>query len=158
MGKALTFPPLTFNVGVTTVSHHTLRGGSGLSYRKHLDLIPLLTSRTTRWHYWRKFIGNYLCSLQCVNIFYKYFLYLRRVYIIEERIIQTFVYCVYDNTDKREWLKFSLLRRFLNSGGVLFNNFDLSTLFGCWSSASIRRIACPFDYTAVAVIGKVGIP
>ena len=38
---------------------------------------------------------------------------------------------------------------------------DLSTLVGCWSSVSIRRIiykflnVCPFDYTAVAVSGKV---
>ena len=39
--------------------------------------------------------------------------------------------------------------------------YDLSTLVGCWSSVSIRRIiykflnVCPFDYTAVAVSGKV---
>ena len=38
---------------------------------------------------------------------------------------------------------------------------DLSALVGCWSSVSIRRIiykflnACPFDYTAIAVSGKV---
>ena len=35
--------------------------------------------------------------------------------------------------------------------------YDLSALVGCWSSVSIRRInVCPFDYTAVAVSGKVG--
>ena len=39
--------------------------------------------------------------------------------------------------------------------------YDLSALVGCWSSVSIRRIiykflnVCPFDCTAVAVIGKV---
>ena len=39
--------------------------------------------------------------------------------------------------------------------------YDLSALVGCWSSVSIRRIiykflnVCPFDYTAVAVSGKV---
>ena len=39
--------------------------------------------------------------------------------------------------------------------------YDLSALVGCWSSVSIRRIiykflnVCPFDYTAVAVCGKV---
>ena len=39
--------------------------------------------------------------------------------------------------------------------------YDLSALDGCWSSVSIRRIfykfldVCPFDYTAVAVSGKV---
>ena len=39
--------------------------------------------------------------------------------------------------------------------------YDLSTLVGCWSSVSIRRIiykflnVCPFDYTAVVVSGKV---
>ena len=39
--------------------------------------------------------------------------------------------------------------------------YDLSVLVGCWSSVSIRRIiykflnVCPFDYTAVAVSGKV---
>ena len=39
--------------------------------------------------------------------------------------------------------------------------YDLSVLVGCWSSFSIRRIiykflnVCPFDYTAVAVSGKV---
>ena len=39
--------------------------------------------------------------------------------------------------------------------------YDLSGLVGCWSSVSIRRIiykflnVCPFDYTAVAVSGKV---
>ena len=38
---------------------------------------------------------------------------------------------------------------------------DLSALVGCRSSVSIRRIicnflnVCPFDYTAVAVSGKV---
>ena len=42
--------------------------------------------------------------------------------------------------------------------------YDLSTLVGCWSSVYIRRIiykflnVCPFDYTAVAVSGKVGYP
>ena len=47
----------------------------------------------------------------------------------------------------------------------LCNNFyGLFALVCCWSSAFIRRIiyrflnACPFDYTAVAVSGKVGIP
>ena len=66
-----------------------------------------------------------------------------------------------------------------HSGGCLFyiliycfyhltclcNNFyGLSALVGCWSSAFIRRIiykflnVCPFDYTAFAVSGKVGIP
>ena len=46
----------------------------------------------------------------------------------------------------------------------LCNNFyGLSALVGCWSSAFIRKIiykflnACPFDYTAFAVSGKVGI-
>ena len=45
------------------------------------------------------------------------------------------------------------------------NNFyGLSTSVGCWSSAFTRRIiykflnVCPFDYTAFAVSGKVGIP
>ena len=44
--------------------------------------------------------------------------------------------------------------------GVPYFN-DLSTLVGCWSSVSIRRInykflnVCPFDYMAVAVSGKV---
>ena len=39
--------------------------------------------------------------------------------------------------------------------------YDLSALVGCWSLVSIRRIiykflnVCPFDYTAVAVSGKV---
>ena len=39
--------------------------------------------------------------------------------------------------------------------------YDLSVFVGCWSSVSIRRIiykflnVCPFDYTAVAVSGKV---
>ena len=39
--------------------------------------------------------------------------------------------------------------------------YDLSALVGCWSSVSIWRIiytffnVCPFDYTAVAVSGKV---
>ena len=39
--------------------------------------------------------------------------------------------------------------------------YDLSTLVGCWSSVSIRRIiykflnVCAFDYTAVVVSGKV---
>ena len=42
--------------------------------------------------------------------------------------------------------------------------YDLSGLVGCWSSVSIRRIiykilnGCPFDYTAVAVSGKVRRP
>ena len=42
--------------------------------------------------------------------------------------------------------------------------YGLSVLVGCWSSAFIRRIiytflnVCPFDYTAFAVSGKVGIP
>ena len=41
--------------------------------------------------------------------------------------------------------------------------YDLSALFGCWSSVSIRRIIynffldmCPFDNTAVAVRGRLG--
>ena len=40
--------------------------------------------------------------------------------------------------------------------------YDLSALVGCWSSVSIRRIiykflnVCPFDFTDVAVSGKVG--
>ena len=45
------------------------------------------------------------------------------------------------------------------------NNFyGLSTSVGCWSSAFTWRIiykflnVCPFDYTAFAVSGKVGIP
>ena len=45
------------------------------------------------------------------------------------------------------------------------NNFyGLSTSVGCWSSAFTRRTiykflnVCPFDYTAFAVSGKVGIP
>ena len=39
--------------------------------------------------------------------------------------------------------------------------YDLSALVGFWSLVSIRRIiykfsnVCPFDYTAVAIIGKV---
>ena len=39
--------------------------------------------------------------------------------------------------------------------------YDLSALVDCWSTVSIRRIiykflnVCPFDYTAVAVSGKV---
>ena len=39
--------------------------------------------------------------------------------------------------------------------------YDLSALVGCWSSVFIRMIiyqflnGCPFDYTAVAVSGKV---
>ena len=39
--------------------------------------------------------------------------------------------------------------------------YDPSALVCCWSSVSIRRIiykflnVCPFDYTAVAVSGKV---
>ena len=39
--------------------------------------------------------------------------------------------------------------------------YDLSALVGCWPLVSIRRIiykflnVCPFDYTAVAVSGKV---
>ena len=39
--------------------------------------------------------------------------------------------------------------------------YDLSALVGRWSSVSIRRIiykclnVCPFDYTAVALSGKV---
>ena len=42
--------------------------------------------------------------------------------------------------------------------------YEFSTLVGCWSSVSIRRIiykflnVCPFDYTAVAVSGKVERP
>ena len=47
----------------------------------------------------------------------------------------------------------------------LCNNFyGISALVGCWSSAFIRRIiykflnVCPFDYTAFALSGKVGIP
>ena len=47
----------------------------------------------------------------------------------------------------------------------LCNNFyGLSTLVGCSSSAFIRRIiykflnVCPFDYTAFAVSGEIGIP
>ena len=42
--------------------------------------------------------------------------------------------------------------------------YDLSDLAGCWSSVSLRRIidkflnVRPFDYTTVAVSGKVGIP
>ena len=38
---------------------------------------------------------------------------------------------------------------------------DFVSLVGCWSSVSIRRIiykflnVCPFDYTTVAVSGKV---
>ena len=47
----------------------------------------------------------------------------------------------------------------------LCNNFyGLSVLVGCLSSSFIRRIiykflnVCPFDYTAFAVSGKVGIP
>ena len=46
----------------------------------------------------------------------------------------------------------------------LCNNFyGLSALVGCWSSVSIRRFihtflnVCPFDYTAFAISGKVGI-
>ena len=41
---------------------------------------------------------------------------------------------------------------------------DLSALVGCWSLVPIRRFiykfvnVCPFDYTAVAVSGKVWIP
>ena len=44
------------------------------------------------------------------------------------------------------------------------NVYDLSVLAGCWPSAFIRMIiykflnVCPFDYTAFAVCGKVGIP
>ena len=40
----------------------------------------------------------------------------------------------------------------------------LSALVGCWSSVFIKMIiyrfldVCPFDYTAFAVSGKVGIP
>ena len=47
------------------------------------------------------------------------------------------------------------------SSGEIGLNF---TLVGCWSSVYIRRIiykflnVCPFDYTAVAVSGKVGYP
>ena len=39
--------------------------------------------------------------------------------------------------------------------------YDLSALVDCWSSVSIRKIIykclnrCPFDYTAVALSGKV---
>ena len=39
--------------------------------------------------------------------------------------------------------------------------YDLSALVGCWPSVSIRRIihkclnVFPFDYTAVAISGKV---
>ena len=46
--------------------------------------------------------------------------------------------------------------------GITF--YDLSALVECWSSFSIRRIiynfvnVCPFDYMAVVVSGKVGIP
>ena len=47
----------------------------------------------------------------------------------------------------------------------LCNNFyGLCALVGCWFSAFIRMIiykflnVCPFDYTAFAVSGKVGIP
>ena len=36
--------------------------------------------------------------------------------------------------------------------------YDLSVLVGCWYSVSIRRIIYNFDYTAVAVNGKVGRP
>ena len=45
-----------------------------------------------------------------------------------------------------------------------FRTSLLSTSVGCWSSAFTRRIiynflnVCPFDYTAFAVSGKVGIP
>ena len=45
--------------------------------------------------------------------------------------------------------------------GCHYNLHNLSTLVGCWSSVSIRRIiykflnVCPFDFTAVAVSGKV---
>ena len=44
------------------------------------------------------------------------------------------------------------------------NSYGLSALFGCWSSAFLRRIiykflnVCPFDYTAFAISGNVGIP
>ena len=44
------------------------------------------------------------------------------------------------------------------------NMNGLFALVGCWSSAFIRRIIYkflnvrPFDYTAFAVSGKVGIP
>ena len=121
MGKALTFPQLTFNVGVTTVSHHTLRGGSGLVYRKYPDLILLLTFRTTKWHYWRKCIGNYLCSLQRVNVFYIYFVDWNRAYIIDEHIIQTLNYmlCMW-------WHRYTLvievfiIKMFLKFQGVEF--------------------------------------
>ena len=48
---------------------------------------------------------------------------------------------------------------------MLCNNvYVLPASVGCWSSAFIRRIfykcsnVCPFDYTAFAVSGKVGIP
>ena len=45
-----------------------------------------------------------------------------------------------------------------------YHIFYLSALVACWSTVSFRRIiykffnACPFDYTAVAVSGMVGIP
>ena len=44
---------------------------------------------------------------------------------------------------------------------LFFTYLDLSAMVGCWSSVSMRRIiykflnVCPFDYTAVAVSGKV---
>ena len=44
------------------------------------------------------------------------------------------------------------------------HSYDLSTLVGCWSSVSVRRIiykivyVCPFDYTVFVVRGKVGYP
>ena len=47
---------------------------------------------------------------------------------------------------------------------LCYNFYGLSALVGCWSSAFISRIiykflnVCPFDYTAFAINGKVGIP
>ena len=47
---------------------------------------------------------------------------------------------------------------------IIFVHHFLFALVGCWSSAFIRRIIYkflnvrPFDYTAFAVSGKVGIP
>ena len=47
------------------------------------------------------------------------------------------------------------------SGVSDYHPMDFSALVGCWFSVSIRKIiykflnVCPFDYTAVAVSGKV---
>ena len=64
------------------------------------------------------------------------------------------------NVPRYFWYHFMLLNTYV----CVLHFYDLSAFVGCWSLVSIRGIiykfliVCPFDYTAVAVSRKVGIP